>query len=252
MSRPAGTKVIPLTKFGFVRAPEEDFTDDGARFTAYWYDPQGTGDKTFRLTKTTYDGQAYISVRYSLPGTRTTKYINKLNGVSIDAAIEGLPDLVKEIEDTKAKISTFAPKTLTAEEIDEISTDIAKAATRQNDYKITAEVLKSRGINKEDLDEKTAQDLEAAVDVKIRAKTTATLSKNTLKALAKDLLRHIIYMMGTSTKFRTADDVLNQQYISASAKDEDGNYVHFSDLDKATQDRMKAWARTRFEADDFE
>ena len=248
MSRPVGSKNIPLQKYGFVRAPEEDFTDDGARFTAYWYDPEGRGDKTFRLTKTTYDGEVFISVRYSLPGTRTSKYIDNLNGVSVDEAIEGLPDLVKQIEDARAKISTFTAKTLTAKEIETISDEVAKAATRLTKYKVTTEVLKAHGIDKDDLDNNTIADLEASIDEKVGAKLAAATSKDTLKALAKEVLKKVMYQV--ITKYQKIDDAL--KYIYASVKDENGNYISFSDLDKATQNRMREWVKSKIEADDFE
>lgn len=248
MSRPAGVKNIPLQKFGFVRAPEEDFTDDGARFTAYWYDPEGKGDKTFRLTKTTYDGEAFISVRYSLPGTRTTSFIDDLNGVSVDEAIEGLPDLVKQIEDVKSKISTFAAKTLTDEEIETISDEIAKAATTETKYKVTKTVLKSHGIDADELDTNASEKLDAAVDEKVGVKTAATISKDVLKAIAKDAFKSVAYQV--FVKYQKLDDAL--KYVYASVKGDDGNYVSIKDLDKATQNRIKEWVRNKIEADDFE
>ena len=46
-------KKIMMTKYGFVRCPEEDFSDDGSRFQAYKVG-------RVRVTKLVSDGQAYI------------------------------------------------------------------------------------------------------------------------------------------------------------------------------------------------
>ena len=77
-------KRIELQKFGFVRAPELDFSDDGNRFTCY------TVGKV-RVSKTTWNGEVFLAGRiedatvpydiYSqLPHY---KALDKLNGVSI-------------------------------------------------------------------------------------------------------------------------------------------------------------------------
>lgn len=50
-------KTINLTKHGFVRCPEADFTDDGTRFTCY-----KVGE--IRVSKTTYQGDAFIAGSY--------------------------------------------------------------------------------------------------------------------------------------------------------------------------------------------
>lgn len=50
-------KRIDLTKYGFVRAPEEDFSDDGTRFTCY-----RIGD--VRVSKASWQGMAFIAGRY--------------------------------------------------------------------------------------------------------------------------------------------------------------------------------------------
>ena len=49
-------KRINLTKYGFIRSPEEDFSDDGVRFTCYKVGK-------VRVSKTIYSGVVYISAR---------------------------------------------------------------------------------------------------------------------------------------------------------------------------------------------
>ena len=80
-------KKIMMTKYGFVRWPEEDFSDDGSRFTAY-----RVGERV-RVTKCTYNGMAYIDA--TINGTKLPYEVyiklphyyatGKLNGVPINS-----------------------------------------------------------------------------------------------------------------------------------------------------------------------
>ena len=80
-------KKIMMTNYGFIRWPEEDFSDDGTRFTAY-----RVGERV-RVTKATYKGEAYIDA--DIQGTKLPyevysklphySAISKLNGVSINS-----------------------------------------------------------------------------------------------------------------------------------------------------------------------
>ena len=49
-------KKIIMTKYGFVRWPEEDFSDDGNRFMCY------RAGKKVRVSKLVSDGEAYLSI----------------------------------------------------------------------------------------------------------------------------------------------------------------------------------------------
>lgn len=76
---------INMTKYGFIRWPEEDFTDDGSRFTCY-----RVGERV-RVSKTTYQGEVFISARIDgrkLPyevysSLEHYRALDKLNGVRI-------------------------------------------------------------------------------------------------------------------------------------------------------------------------
>jgi hypothetical protein len=86
-------KRINLVKYGFVRWPEEDFSDDGNRFTCF------RAGKNVRVSKLVADGQVYLSADSSV-GNRTLPYdvYSKLphyqdagwkwNGVSVDSLTE--------------------------------------------------------------------------------------------------------------------------------------------------------------------
>lgn len=82
-------KKIMMTKYGFVRWPEKDFSDDGNRFICY------RAGKKVRVSKLVADGQVYLSIDSSV-GNGTLPYdaysklshykeaVWSLNGVSLD------------------------------------------------------------------------------------------------------------------------------------------------------------------------
>jgi len=77
---------INLVKYGFIRFPEEDFSDDGNRFTCYRF-----SDTNSHISKLVADGQAYLSVHVSgqLPYEVYSKLPNyqaatwSYNGISV-------------------------------------------------------------------------------------------------------------------------------------------------------------------------
>ena len=79
-------KKINLTKYGFIRSTEDDFTDDSNKFSCY-----KVGD--IEVSKLVRDGIAYISARIEsnkLPYEVYSKLphyksLNKLNGVSVSS-----------------------------------------------------------------------------------------------------------------------------------------------------------------------
>lgn len=87
-------KRVNLTKYGFIRWPEEDFHDDGNNFQCYRV------GKAVRVSKLVSEGQVYLSIDSSC-GNRTLPYeiYSKLpyyneanwtyNGISIDTLTEG-------------------------------------------------------------------------------------------------------------------------------------------------------------------
>lgn len=77
---------INLVKYGFVRCPEEDFSDDGNRFTCYRF-----SDTNNHVSKLVADGHAHLSVHVSgqLPYEVYSKLPNyqaatwSYNGISV-------------------------------------------------------------------------------------------------------------------------------------------------------------------------
>ncbi len=89
-------KRINMSKYGFIRWPEADFSDDGNRFYAYRV------GKRIRVTKCTSNGNVYIGA--SIDGTKLPYEVysglphyfalDKLNGVCIEALTDNdLTDL---------------------------------------------------------------------------------------------------------------------------------------------------------------
>jgi len=82
-------KRVELQKFGFVRAPELDFSDDGNRFTCYTVG-------NVRVSKCTWNGQVFLAGRIedvTVPYETYSqlphyKALDKLNGVSIEGLEE--------------------------------------------------------------------------------------------------------------------------------------------------------------------
>ena len=84
---------VCLTKYGFTRWPEKDFTDDSSRFVCY------RAGKAVRVSKLVSNGQVYLSADSSVgQGTLPYKIYEKLphyraaswslNGVSLDTLTE--------------------------------------------------------------------------------------------------------------------------------------------------------------------
>ena len=121
-------KRINLTKYGFVRWPEEDFSDDGNRFQGY------KAGKAVRVSKLVSAGQVYLSIGSTVgKGTLPHEvYCNlpsynsacwNYNGVSIDSLTE--QDLIdfynacvsyeKEYEEAESSIKYPTLEEITAQ-----------------------------------------------------------------------------------------------------------------------------------------
>lgn len=95
-------KKIVMTKYGFERCPEEDFSDDGTRFQIY------KAGKRVRVSKAVSNGQAYIAARIDgvkLPFEVYSKLshykaLDNLNGVPVSMITE--EELMELYEDCLA------------------------------------------------------------------------------------------------------------------------------------------------------
>lgn len=151
-------KKIMMNKYGFERWPEEDFSDDGNRFTCY-----KVGERV-RVSKCTYNGKVFISARIDgtmLPFDVYSKLVHysaldALNGVSISSLTdEDLFNLYeaclayeKEYDEAEANIKMpaiadieaqclkiKAKRTAELKEIEELlNNNIVNLATELSDY----------------------------------------------------------------------------------------------------------------------
>ena len=129
---------VNLSKYGFVRTPNEDFSDDGTRFYVYRVG-------RVRVSKATWNGQVFLAGR--IDDGRTLDYdeysklphykaMDRLNGVSISSLTEN--DLIQlyndcveyEKEYTEAEKQVVFP---TIEEIKEQCLKIRKHYQEQLD-----------------------------------------------------------------------------------------------------------------------
>jgi hypothetical protein len=131
-------KKILMLKYGFVRWPEEDFSDDGNRFYCF------RAGKCVRVSKLVSDGQVYISARidgiklpykiYSnLPHYRA---LDALNGVSMDSLTD--TDLEKLYADCLAYEQEYleAERTIKYPTIEEI-TEQCKKINEHAEFELT-------------------------------------------------------------------------------------------------------------------
>lgn len=247
MSRPVGSKIVSLPKYGFVRAPEEDFTDDGARFTAFWYDPEGKGEKNILATKSTYQGEVFISIRYTMPGTSHTEYIDDLNGVSAEVALEKMPDVIKQVEEARKKMTEFTAQKLTDEEIEKFSDEVAeRAVSKNNMYELIKVVLQQHGYDLNSLESAVAMKYQKACENKYKVKASAALPKEVIKGLAAELLQRVL---GSYHSYWSVDKAIEHAYASIEY---DKKRYYLSDLDDATVKRMKDWVKRKLSFNDFE
>lgn len=125
-------KKIMMTKYGFVRCPEEDFSDDGNRFHAYKVG-------RVRVTKLVADGEAYIDGDITdgkLPYDVYSKLphyalCGKLNGVSLAALTdEDLQELYEDCQSYEAEY-TAAENSIKYPSLDEITEQCKKLCAKR-------------------------------------------------------------------------------------------------------------------------
>lgn len=123
---------VNMAKYGFVRCPAEDFSDDGNRFQVY---KVGT---RVRVTKLVADGEAYIDGTIhgnKLPYEVYSKLphysaVGKLNGVSLAGLTDkDLQDLYEDCLKYEAEYS-MAENTIVMPTLEEIKEQCARVRAR--------------------------------------------------------------------------------------------------------------------------
>lgn len=235
---------INLKRYGFVRAPEEDFRDDGTSFTCYWYDPKHEGDKRFRCSKAVSDGDAYINVRYSAPNGRS-KHFDSLNGVSISTAAAGIPDLVKEIEEFKNnEIETFSEvRNLTADEVKDVAEEVRFLMDRAGltQSQATTRAYQNKNISYDNVPYTERKKVEDAL------RNTSPYDREEVEKTVKSMIKSVIHDL--SDHSRTYD---GRQWIKVPAKSIDdaisSNSYSIRKYPDSIQEKIKKHIKEKLEA----
>ena len=273
-------QTLNLRRNGFVYCPEENFSDDGNRFQVYYYDPQKTGDKRFQTTKCLFDGDAYISVRFYNEETGRTVYIDDLNGVPYETAIEKLPELVNKIEELKKKIDggELAAKDLDADKIEEIKNKVLQLIelSDMSYYQALNTIYKKLNINSDEL-KKELRD-EIAKDIEKTVRNARKDNKLLVSVLAKKALKQgIKYLHGTEGKYdsrgrwqsgtagiesaeEAAEKACSSYDVSASTYSSDkeaqalidtgleaNKIFYIKELTDKSQEKIKAWVTAKLQ-----
>ena len=138
-------KQINLTKYGFVRTPNEDFSDDGSRFYVYHAG-------RVRVSKTTWNGEVFLAGRidgnllnydvYSkLPHYEA---LDRLNGVDIASLTE--QDLIQLYNDCVEYEKEYneAEKNVVFPTIDELKDQCVKIRKHYQEQLVNAQTLIER------------------------------------------------------------------------------------------------------------
>lgn len=247
-----GGPVVNLRRYGWVASPQENFSDDGAYFTAYRYYPNGYNpneESNFRLTRTNYKGDTYISIRYRNPLTGRDVYIDDLNGVPRQTAVDKFPEVmekVKALYDREKSEEGPAVRNLSDDEVAQVKDLVVKIMdlTDASVYKAYEQAIKKMGLNRDDIPDGVERGIIKSVEDDFR--NAQSYGKDAVKKLASEYLKSVMGYMRSGYGY-DLDKAL--AYGSASIKDPTGrkSYIHLSDLSDKLQQKIKDWARKRIE-----
>lgn len=250
--------VVNLRKYGWVAAPEENFSDDGAYFTVYRYYPEGKTEKksNFRLSRTNYQDDTYISIRYYNPATGKNVHIDDLNGVSRAVAVEKFPQVMEKVKALYDREKNEGPavRNLTSEEVDKIKEIIFQIVdlTGSSVWSAYEKALDKLGIDSDDVPATVERTIKDEISAELRNKKS--YDKDTIKKLAAQYLKDVIEKMRTGYtyggKYKNGYDLEKALRNGTALIDDPSgnkNYIHISDLPDAIQEQIRAWARNRIE-----
>ena len=270
---------INMVRNGFVRDKSLDFSDDGNRFTGYYFDPKHVGDKRIEASKLVSPDGAFISASYFNKKTGRSTYFDDLNGVSVAQAIEGLPALAKKLNDFLAKLDAEGDYmvTLTAEQYnDVVEYSVKNAINREGDsYRSIAVInyLKDKyGIDESDIG--SEQKRQMYKDISDRIRNSSAINPVVLKFFAKELLdASIKYVNGIPGRYvgktyipakdpKNLDDAIDtaakEVYLSTYSQDKEGKelinagavpntLIYFNKQPDRAQQKIKDWVKQKLE-----
>lgn len=241
--------IVNLRKYGWVASPSENFSDDGAYFTTYRYYPDGYNPdekSLFRLTRTNYRDSTFISIAYENPKTGKNQYIDDLNGVSKQEAVDKFPQVMEEVRALYDKVKTegHIGKDLSEADIEAMSDYLANYSkesglrTPNSNTAFTA-MLNKFNIKDEELSNKDQKEIMDRASRKLRA--SRTFDPSVVKEIASDYLKNVM----RNKDRHSLDDALLLSY--GVAHTDKGESIFLDDLSDELQSKIKNWARKRIE-----
>lgn len=241
--------IVNLRKYGWVASPSENFSDDGAYFTAYRYYPDGFNPdekSNFMLTRTNHRGDTYISIAYENPKTGKNQYIDDLNGVSKQEAVDKFPQVMEKVRALYDKVKTegHIGKDFSEKEI-EVMSDYLFNYCKENNLKsvhyISAweALLRKFNLSDEEIPHSVQRSVLDRASSKLRS--AQTVDASIVKKIAAEYLRQVMRNL-SRYDFESA---LNLSY--GSADDDNGGRVFLHDLSDELQSKIRNWAKKRIE-----
>lgn len=255
----ADSSILNLRKYGWVPAPQKNFSDDGAYFRVYVYQPEGASsqdESNFELTRTSDRDTTYISIRYTNPITKRVTYIDDLNGVPKEVAVVDFPlvmNKVKALYDKEKSSEGPGGRSLTDKEMDNIiSTATEIAGDRgETEYSAYHKALQRLGIDKNFFP--TAQEREMMKKIEANVRNSRTVDKEVVKELASLYMKNVLERMRTGygynkqwQKGSSLEDALRST-TGTYTRDASGKYINFTDLSDNLQQKIRDWAKARIE-----
>lgn len=254
----ADSSILNLRKYGWVPAPEKNFSDDGSYFRVYVYQPEGVNsqeESNLELTRTSDKDYAYISISYTNPITKRVTYIDDLNGVPKEDAVRDFPSVmnkVKALYDKEKSSEGPGGRSLTDTEMDNIISTATEIAGERGETEHSAyhKALQRLGIDKDFFPTTQEREMRKKIDANIR--NSRTVDKEVVKKLAalfmKDVLERMRTGYGHNRQWQKGSN-LEDALVSINPYTENpaGGYIFFTSLSDSLKQKIRDWAKARIE-----
>lgn len=256
--------VVNLRRYGWVPSPEENFSDDGAYFSVYKYFPEGPtedGKSDFRLRRTNYKDETFISIRYVDPFTGRTKYIDDLNGVDKQYAVDHFPEVMEQVKAAYDRIKgndRTGVTELSDEQRKDIEDKVYMILTTVDDIDASrayTAVLKKMGVDADSIPQSVEREI--INNARKRAKDEETYDIDDLKEFAKKYLKQAIYAMqsryDSRGRWQEGDSIENALRNTPVIKAKNGKYYGMSDFNEPTQKKLRDFVERKLRSlDEFD
>lgn len=259
-----GGPVVNLRRYGWVASPEENFSDDGAYFTAYRYYPNGYNPEeksNFRLTRTNYNGDTYISIQYRNPFTGRTVYIDDLNGVSRQTAVDKFPEVmekVKALYDREKSDDRTGVTELSDEQRKSIEDKVYMVLSTVDDIGVDRAydaVMRKMGIDKESVPASVEKEIINNAQKRVKDEETYDIEdiKNYTRAYFKQALQSMQSRYDSRGKWTNGASIEGALRDTPVLKFKNGKYYRMRDFNEATQKRIRDFVERKLRSlDEFD